>query len=98
MSYSNHDELIFIVAERYAMGQRTYIVSTVASYIRVRVPKLSDWCLGVLKQDYEEKQREQERCPDYKMFGDECDKKDWDALFVAVCQEIGGRKHDGNNV
>lgn len=52
MSYSRNDELIFIAAERYAMGRRTYIVSTVAGYIRVRVPELSDWCLGVLAQDY----------------------------------------------
>lgn len=93
MSYSNDDEMFFIAAERYAMGRRTYIVSTVAQYIKNRVPKLSDWCLGFLKQDYEEKQREQERCPDYKMFGDECDKKDWDAMYAAVTQELGRRKH-----
>lgn len=98
MSYSQNDEMIMIAAERYAMGRRTYIVSTVASYIRWRVPKLSDWCLGVLKQDFEDKQRMHERCPDYKMFGDECDKKDWDALYLAVLEELDRRTHDGNNI
>lgn len=98
MSYSRNDELIFIAEERYAMGRRTYIVSTVANYIRLRVPELSDWCLGVLKQDFEDKQRMHERRPDYKMLGDECDKKDWDALYLAVLEELDRRTHDGNNI
>ena len=97
MSYSNDDELIFIAAERYAMGRRTYIVSTVASYIRVRVPELSDWCLGVLKQDHEEKSKEAGRLHNYGVFGAECDKKDWDALYLVVLDEIDRRAQEGRD-
>ena len=71
MSYSRNDELIFIAAERYAMGRRTYIVSTVANYIRVRVPELSDWCLGVLAQDYRDRLAESERSHGLFGFGDQ---------------------------
>lgn len=95
MSYSRDDELIMIAAERYAMGRRTYIVSTVASYIRWRVPKLSDWCLGILKQDYEDKLKEAGRLHNYGVFGDDCDKRDWDALYLAVLAEIDRRAQEG---
>lgn len=91
---SRNDELILIAAERYAMGRRTYIVSTVASYIRVRVPKLSDWCLGVLAQDYRDKLKEAGRLHNYGVFGAECDKKDWDALYEAINEEQGRRTNE----
>lgn len=94
MSYSNHDELIFIAAERYAMGRRTYIVSTVASYIRWRVPKLSDWCLGILVQDYTERLKESERSRGIFGFGADCDKREWDALHEAIIKEQGRRTNE----
>lgn len=94
MSYSSDDELLFIAAERYAMGRRTYIVSTVASYIRVRVPELSDWCLGVLDQDYRDKLKEAERSHGLFGFGDDCDKQAWDALYDAIIKEQGRRTNE----
>lgn len=91
--YNNHDELVLISAERYAMGRQTYIVQVVANYIRERVNMLSDWCLIVLKNDYEDKQKEAKRLNSDSVFGMDCDKREWDALYAAVTQELGRRKH-----
>lgn len=44
-------EHMLIGAERYAFGRRTYIVGTTVDYLISVLPKLSDWCLGVMRHD-----------------------------------------------
>ena len=92
MSYSRNDELILLVKERYALGRRTDFASPVAVSIWLCVPELSDWCLGVLAQDYRDRLAESERSHGLFGFGDDCDKRAWDALYAAVTQEIERRK------
>ena len=65
---TNYEHML-ISALRYALGRRTYIVSTTAEYIAREIPKLSERCKNVMIQDIEEQER--------FGYGDACDKDDW---------------------
>lgn len=69
---TNYEHML-ISALRYALGRRTYIVSTTAEYIACEIPKLSEQCKNVMIQDIEEQER--------FGYGDACDKVDWMRLL-----------------
>lgn len=65
---TNYEHML-IGALRYALGRRTYIVSTTAEYIASELPKLSEQCKRVMVKDIEEQEK--------FGYGDECDKDNW---------------------
>ena len=73
---TNYEHML-ISALRYALGRRTYIVSTTAEYIACEIPKLSDQCKNVMIKDIEEQER-------FGGYGDECDKSDWMWLLAKL--------------
>lgn len=66
---TNYEHML-ISALRYALGRRTYIVSTTAEYIANEIPKLSEQCKNVMIQDIEVQER-------LGGCGDQCDKESW---------------------
>lgn len=85
-------EHMLIGAERYACGRRTYIVSETVDYIIGLLPKLSDWCIGVMAQDMKEQFAMAERCWRPDMLGDDCDYRDWERFRNALKQETKQRQ------
>lgn len=86
-------EHMLIDAVRYALGRRTYIVGTTTTYIGGLLPKLSDWCIGVILDDLESEYALAARVTSYSVLGDPCDVWDWDRFKAAVRAEIERRKH-----
>lgn len=81
------DELgtLCICAERYALGRRTYIVSSVCGIISSLVFELSDKDIYVLIQDIEEP---------FGGYGDECDKFEWMKLLEFLRMEREARRNE----
>lgn len=80
-------ELMLISAERYALGRKTYIVADTTEYIACLVNDLSDWCIGVLIQDIEDRKALAERSGDEGWWGDACDKRCWLAFYDTLIGE-----------
>lgn len=89
-------ENMIISATRYAFGRRTYIVDLTIGYVVNLLPLVSDWCLAILKKDYNSNKEMAERTNDYRFFGDECDKQDWFRFADKLQAEIDRRMNDGN--
>lgn len=87
-------EQMMISAERYAFGRRTYIVSKTVGYITPLIHELSDWCLGVLKDDLQSEIDLAERLGNYSNFGHDCDRQNWLAMHKKVCEEIERKKEN----
>lgn len=85
-------EHMLICAVRYALGRRTYIVGTTTAYIGGLLPKLSDWCIGVILDDLESEYALAARVTSYSVLGDPCDVWHWDIFKAAVRAEIERRK------
>lgn len=88
-------ESMLISAERYACGRRTYIVGTTVDYLINLLPKLSDWCVDILLRDMHDQQGMVNRTGHNELWGDDCDKKYWDRLIVALEGEIKRRTDNG---
>ena len=88
---TRHLESMLISAERYALGRRTYVVSMTVDYLICLLPKLSDWCVDILLRDLDEQRRMIERTGDYRLWGDDCDRRDWERLIAALEKEKGCR-------
>ena len=86
-------EHMLICAVRYALGRRTYIVGKTTAYIGGLLPKLSDWCLDIIRRDLEDEYALATRVTSYSVLGDPCDVWDWDRFKAAVRAEIERRKH-----
>ena len=73
-------EHIVISAERYSIGRMTYIVEQTVNYIlqEIENDKLSDECLGIIKNDIKSA----------KNYGMECDKKQWFKLLKRIEEVI----------
>ena len=84
-------ESMLISAERYACGRRTYIVSTTVDYLLTLLPKLSDWCLGVLQQDLCGRRSMAEQIGNDRIWGDACDQCEWKRLMTALEAETERR-------
>jgi hypothetical protein len=82
-------ELAIIGAERYACGRRTYIVGATVDYIISLLPKLSDWCVAILRRDLQDQQAMVERTGDKRLWGDECDEIAWARLIAALDENLG---------
>ena len=93
-------EMILLAAERFACGRMSYIVDTVESYIEHLIPELSDWSLGILLQDLNEKAVQEERMRDVQekynisVWGMDCDKRVWMRLKEAIEAEQERRAKD----
>ena len=81
-------------AVRYAIGRRTYMPSTVASYIRPLIPKLSNRTISVMERDIAERDGD-------PLYGDEpygdpdIDAPAWLNLLEELRKEIVYRKERG---
>ena len=84
-------ESMLISAARYACGRRTYIVSTTVGYLLPLLPKLSNWCLGVLRQDLCRQRSMAEQIGSDRIWGDDCDKREWERLMAALEAETERR-------
>lgn len=72
-------ELMLSSAVRYALGRRTYIVSTTCNFITCCLDKLSERTLYVIKRDIEER-----RDMGDEYLGDECDRMNWINLLDRI--------------
>lgn len=86
-------EMMLIGAERYALGRRTYITGVTASYLIGLLPDLSQNTLIVILRDLAEALATERRCPDYKAFGDACDRVEWMRLARAIGEELKRRSY-----
>ena len=85
-------EQMLIGAERYACGRRTYIVADTVNYLIAMMPYLSDWCLGVMRNDLESVFGMAERSGRKELLGDACDYMDWSKFCDALAVEISKRE------
>ena len=92
---SRNLEQMLISAERYALGRRTYIVSTTVDYLTMLLPKLSDWCIVVMLDDMEREFNRAERMGNTGNFGDDCDYRDWVRFRNALEVESERREKTG---
>ena len=84
-------ETMLISAERYACGRRTYIVSDTVNYILHLLPKLSDWCVGVMRQDMIDQFGMVQRTGNQYLMGDSCDYMEWSRFALALDEEVNRR-------
>ena len=73
------EELMLISAVRYALGRRTYIVSTTCNFVKSVQKKLSDNCINIIIRDIEETMDMYHRSG--HLCGDACDERDWEKLL-----------------
>lgn len=86
-------ESMLISAERYAVGRRTYIVSMTVDYLICLLPKLSDWCVDILLRDMNDQRGMVDRSGNFELWGDDCDRRDWERFITALEKEMGKRKN-----
>lgn len=82
---------MLICAERYACGRRTYIVHDVVSYIARMIPLLDTHILKVMYQDLVSQEEMAQRVSGRKVWGDDCDRKEWMSLMSRLIDEIEKR-------
>ena len=66
--------LMLACAVRYALGRRTYVVSTVTDYVMDHLPQLDKKIMFSMIRDIKECQ----------YYGHDCDKEDWMRLLAAL--------------
>lgn len=86
-------EEMLVCAERYALGRRTYVAGDTARYLMWLMADLSHQTLIVLLRDLSEALATERRCPDYKAFGDNCDRVEWMRLARAIGEELKKRSY-----
>lgn len=91
-------EHMLIGAERYAFGRRTYIVSVTVDYLIMILPSLSDWCIGVMRQDMKSNRDlatgHGQHDLEARFYGDACDMRDWMRFEAAL--DIEAKRREGN--
>jgi len=70
-------ELIVLCALRYALGRRTYVVSTVAEYI-AKIKNPSDWLIDQVITEID--RQEKDKFGNLNPLGDDCDVVVWNSL------------------
>lgn len=83
-------EQMLISAERYACGRKTYIVSTTSHYIQSLFPKLSGWCLSIIRNDLDERFTWCERTGE--TLGMMTDHLEWKMFRKALEEELDRRE------
>ena len=103
---TNDDALIVLCAVRYALGRRTYIVSTVCRYVKSKLKQFSDNDLYNIKRDIIEHgnyhailnapMNNNFEVIDFNNYndnyGDKCDFDEWMLLLKDIENEIETRK------
>lgn len=82
---TNDLELMLCSAVRYALGRRTYIVSTTCNYIVSIVDTLSSNTLRLMENDI----------VNADSYGDACDAREWFALLQTIRLVLKGREENG---
>ena len=77
-------DLIINAAVRYALGRKSYIVSSVCNYIVANYDTLTEKCVEVIVQDIGNAIKE-------KKLGDACDRVEWLSLLKFIEKEQGGK-------
>lgn len=85
-------EEIIVYAERYALGRRTYAVSSVINFIRPKITLLSTKTLMALHHDLDALCMQVERTGIDGLWGMECDKREWKRLWNSIKVELANRK------
>ena len=67
-----------IDAVRYAFGRMSYQVGVTCSWLRAEWPNLSRHTQEIIVQDIEGEFATAERLGDFRHFGHECDRKEWE--------------------
>jgi len=74
-------ELIYLFSFRYALGRKTYAVSTVCDWLKSHKKELSKQAKELIIKEIEEAEEEDKRMGAkggfFKTLGDDCDKKRW---------------------
>jgi len=75
---STHDfGTLCICALRYCHGRRTYMPSTVQEIVKAHFEDLSEQDINIILKD---KEFQGQMC----LWGDECDKKNWESFYSSV--------------
>ena len=84
---------IIFCAFRYALGRRTYIVSTVANFIRDNIQYIQTRDIELMIKEIEEKNKTHSHGDTfYHDLGDPCDVKVWLGLKKRLKEEVGRRE------
>lgn len=76
---------LIICALRYCQGRRTYMPKLVQRITSEHFDDLTPKTISVITRDMEYQ-------AEYKIFGDECDKRDWEAFWYDFEKFKGKRK------
>lgn len=84
---------IIFCAFRYALGRRTYIVSTVANFIRDNLQYIQTRDIKLMIKEIEEKNMTRShRDMEYNELGDPCDVNVWLGLQRRLKEEVSSRE------
>lgn len=84
---------IIFCAFRYALGRRTYIVSTVANFIRDNLQYIQTKDIKLMIKEIEEKNMtHSHRDMEYNELGDPCDINVWLGLQRRLKEEVSSRE------
>lgn len=84
---------IIFCAFRYALGRRTYIVSTVANFIRDNLQYMQTKDIKLMIKEIVEKNKTHSRGDiEYNELGDPCDVKVWLGLQKRLKEEVALRE------
>ena len=87
---SDNLELMLNCAMRYAMGRRTYIVSTFCDYVKSIMKDLSLITLERMEQDFDDFAKYE------NSWGDECDRETWMRFKMDLDETIKKRKEQNS--
>ena len=81
-------DLVFVAAFRYALGRRSYMVFTIADFIRTNISLVPQNIINLMIREITEAE-ENHNNGLYKALGDDCDVKTWLSLreFLIKYQE-----------
>lgn len=81
-------DLVFVAAFRYALGRRTYMVFTIADFIKTNIALVPQNIINLMIQEITEAEQNHNDGL-YKALGDDCDVKTWLSLreFLIRYQE-----------
>ena len=80
-------DLIFVAAFRYALGRRSYMVLTVADFIKTNISLIPQNIINLMIQEITEAEQNHNDGL-YKALGDDCDAKVWLNLRTYLKEQV----------